>query len=196
MSSGGAPGTGIIVERGLEAALFEAIQPVVDRLVMPSVFVFGLEWREPLKVLACGGKTFDCLRISLVRELLADLTFCEVGDLVFFLGHIPAWSRRLSKSMTVSIQPLDSANPDHVAVDETVIQLNDERFWLYAAVDPATNRLLHVKLSPMRHQAITEMLFAELRDKHFVVSNCFSHADAETGGNWLQSFDFAWNQLI
>lgn len=42
----------------------------------------------------------------------------------------------------VDLQPFDGANPDHVAVDETVIQLNDERFWLYAAVGPDTNRLL------------------------------------------------------
>jgi putative transposase len=43
------------------------------------------------------------------------------------------------------LRPTDGADPDHVAVDETVIQLNDERFWLYAAVDPETNRLLHMK---------------------------------------------------
>ena len=35
------------------------------------------------------------------------------------------------------LQPIDDADPDHVAVDETVIQLNDERYWLYAAVDLA-----------------------------------------------------------
>ena len=29
--------------------------------------------------------------------------------------------------------------PDHVAVDETVIRLNDEQYWLYAAVDLETN---------------------------------------------------------
>jgi len=30
--------------------------------------------------------------------------------------------------------------PDHIAVDETVIQLDDEQYWLYAAVDPETNK--------------------------------------------------------
>jgi transposase-like protein len=142
------------------------------------------------------------------------------------------------------LQPLDGANPDHVAVDETVIQLNDERFWLYAAVDSDTNRLLHVKLSPTRNQAITEMFLAELRDKHlvddavFLVDSApwlqaalhrdgldyryekhgnrniverifrelkrrttssrtvFSHAETNTVANWLQTFAFAWNQLI
>ena len=49
-----------------------------------------------------------------------------------------------------------------------MIQLNDERFWLYAAVDPDTNRLLHLTLSPTRNQAITEILLVELREKHLV----------------------------
>ena len=34
-------------------------------------------------------------------------------------------------------------NPDRVAVNETVIQLNDEQYWLYATADPRTNELLH-----------------------------------------------------
>ena len=34
------------------------------------------------------------------------------------------------------LQPESGKDPDHVAVDETVIQLNDNRYWLYAAVDP------------------------------------------------------------
>jgi putative transposase len=33
-------------------------------------------------------------------------------------------------------QPLDDADPDHVVADETAIRVNDERFWLYTAVDP------------------------------------------------------------
>jgi transposase-like protein len=40
------------------------------------------------------------------------------------------------------LQPADRKSPDHVAVDETVIQLDDERYWLYAAVDPETSELL------------------------------------------------------
>ena len=80
------------------------------------------------------------------------------------------------------LQPLDGANPDNVAVDQTVIQLNDEHFWLYAAVDPDTNRLLHVKLSPTRNQAITEIFLAELRDKHLVDDAIFLVDSAP----WLQ----------
>jgi len=53
-------------------------------------------------------------------------------------------------------------------VDEAVIQLNDERFWLYAAVDSDMNRLLYFKLSSARNQAITEMFLAEPHEKYLV----------------------------
>ena len=43
------------------------------------------------------------------------------------------------------LQPTEGKSPDHVAVDETVIQIDDQRYWLYAAVDTDTNEFLHVK---------------------------------------------------
>jgi len=48
------------------------------------------------------------------------------------------------------LQPVSDANPDHIALDETVIQVNDQRHWLYAAVDPETNQFLHVRLFQTR----------------------------------------------
>ena len=71
------------------------------------------------------------------------------------------------------LQPEEGRNPDHVAVDETVIQLNDERYWLYAAVDPATNDLLHTKLESVRNNAFAHAFFAELREKHDVDTAVF-----------------------
>lgn len=49
-----------------------------------------------------------------------------------------------------TLQPATGRKPARVAVDETVIQLDDEQFWLFAAVGPATNRLLHVRVFPTR----------------------------------------------
>ena len=37
---------------------------------------------------------------------------------------------------TADLQPESGHSPDDVAVDETVIQITNERYWLYAAVDP------------------------------------------------------------
>jgi transposase-like protein len=61
------------------------------------------------------------------------------------------------------LQPEGGKSPDHVAVDETVIQVNHERFWLYAAVDPETNEFLHVRLFPSRTTALTKLFLRELQ---------------------------------
>ena len=66
------------------------------------------------------------------------------------------------------LQPESGRSPNHVAVDETVIRLNDEQYWLYAAVDPETNDLLHTQLEPTRNNAIADQFFADLREKHDV----------------------------
>jgi len=64
--------------------------------------------------------------------------------------------------------PEGGCNPNHVALDEPVIQVNDQRYSLYAAVDPDTNRLLHIRLYPTRTTVLTEMFLAALREKHLV----------------------------
>ena len=64
------------------------------------------------------------------------------------------------------LQPESGRSPDHVAVDETVIQLNDEQYWLYAAVDPETNELLHTTLEPTTNKDIAHAFVAELREEH------------------------------
>ena len=76
------------------------------------------------------------------------------------------------------LQPESGRTPDHVAVDETVIQIDDERYWLYAAVDPDSNELLHTKLEPTRTNALAEIFFSELREKHDVDDAVFLVDDA------------------
>jgi transposase-like protein len=66
------------------------------------------------------------------------------------------------------LQPEGGRSPDHVAVDETVIQLNDEQYWLYAAVDPKTNELLHTKLRPTTTKTLAHSFLTELTEKHDV----------------------------
>ena len=64
------------------------------------------------------------------------------------------------------LQPESGRSPNHVAVDETVIRLNDEQYWLYAAVDPETNDLLYTQLEPTTNNALADRFFADLRDEH------------------------------
>jgi transposase-like protein len=40
------------------------------------------------------------------------------------------------------LQPLSTASPDHLAVDERVIRINGDGYWLYGAVGPETNEIL------------------------------------------------------
>lgn len=68
-----------------------------------------------------------------------DLSGLSLSDTISILDRLGVERCRSTVHNWVQkadLQPLDGANPDHVTVDETVIQLNDERFWLYAAVDP------------------------------------------------------------
>ena len=82
------------------------------------------------------------------------------------------------------LQPADGQNPDHVAVDETVIRLNDEQYWLSAAVDPETSELLHTKLEPTTNKMIAHTFFTKLSEKHdandtvFLVDGSHSLRDA------------------
>ena len=69
--------------------------------------------------------------------------------------------------------PQDGQRPDHVVVDETVIRLNDEQYWLYAAVNPETNELLHTTLEPTTNTMMAHAFVAELREKHDVEDAVF-----------------------
>ncbi|MFC6987641.1 IS6 family transposase [Haloplanus sp. GCM10025708] len=118
-----------------------------------------------------------------IRLHLAGLSLSDTISILDRLGVDRCRSTVHNWVQKADLQPLDGADPDHVAVDETVIQLNDEQYWLYAAVDPATNRLLHVRLFPTRTQALTEMFLSELREKHLVDDAIF----LVDGAPWLQA---------
>lgn len=70
-------------------------------------------------------------------------------------------------------QPTDGNSPDHVVVDETVIRLTDQRYWLYAAVDSETIEILHVRLLQTRNVAVTSIFLSELSEKHNVSDAVF-----------------------
>jgi transposase-like protein len=80
------------------------------------------------------------------------------------------------------LQPTEGESPDHVAVDETVIQIDDQRYWLYAAVNPYTNEFLQVKLGTAQNLDLSEIFLGELREKHDVFDAVF----LVDGAQWLQ----------
>jgi len=72
-----------------------------------------------------------------------------------------------------NLQPASDASPDQIAVDETVIRIDGQQYWLYAAVNPNSNRFLHIRLFPTTTTALTERFLQELREKHDVEDAVF-----------------------
>ena len=70
-------------------------------------------------------------------------------------------------------------SPDRVAVDQKAIRINDEQYWLYAAVDPETNRFLHSRLFPTYTIPIAREFLTELSEKHDVEDAVFLVDDAD-----------------
>jgi transposase-like protein len=99
---------------------------------------------------------------------LAGLSLSNTVSILEIFGVERARSTVHNWVHKADLQPEEGRSPDHVAVDETVIRLNDEQYWLYAAVDPETNELLHTKLEPTRTNVIAYSFFGELREKHDV----------------------------
>jgi transposase-like protein len=99
---------------------------------------------------------------------LAGLSLSNTVSILEIFGVERARSTVHNWVHKADLQPEDGQNPDHVAVDETVIRLNDQQYWLYAAVDPETNKILHIKLEPTTNKVIAHTFFAELREKHDV----------------------------
>ena len=99
---------------------------------------------------------------------LAGLSLSNTVSILDLFGVSRARSTVHNWVHKADLQPESGRNPDHVAVDETVIQLNNKQYWLYAAVDPATNELLHTKLEPTRTNVIAHAFFTELQEKHDV----------------------------
>ena len=83
-------------------------------------------------------------RTCLKDRISTDPVFPEIFsvDRVRSTGH--NWVHQ------ADLQSETGRSPNHVAVDETVIQLDSEQYWLYAAVDPESNDLPHTKREPTK----------------------------------------------
>ncbi len=66
------------------------------------------------------------------------------------------------------LQPASDASPDQIPLDETVIRINGQQFWLYAAVDPKTNEFLHLRQFTATITALTQRFLHELRERYDV----------------------------
>jgi transposase-like protein len=105
-----------------------------------------------------------------VQMHLAGLSLSNIVSVLGVFGV--DWARLTGHNWIrkAELQPESGRSPDHVAVNETVIRLNDEHYWLYAAVDPDSNELLYTELEPTRTTVLAHAFLATLREKHGVKS--------------------------
>ena len=68
---------------------------------------------------------------------------------------------------------------DQLAIDEKVIRINGDDYWLYGAVDPETNKILQFRLFPMTAKQTTRCFLAEPHQRYRLDSVEFLVDDAE-----------------
>ena len=83
-----------------------------------------------------------------IRLHAAGLSLSDTVSVLVEFGVERARSTVHNWVQKAGLQPNSGKNPNHVAVDKTVIHLNDQRYWLYAAANPEANEFLHVRLFP------------------------------------------------
>jgi putative transposase len=108
-----------------------------------------------------------------IQTHLAGLSLSNTVDLLATLGVQRSRKAIHDWVQKADLQPDAGKSPNHVALDETVIRINDQQYWLYAAADPETNNLLHVRLFATTTTALTELFLRELRKKHDVETAVF-----------------------
>ena len=77
------------------------------------------------------------------------------------------------------LQPVSTVSALQLAVDEKTIRINGRDYWLYAAVDPATNEFLHVRLVPATTKQTTRWFLADLHRRYQLDGVTFLVDDAD-----------------
>ena len=93
------------------------------------------------------------------------------------------------------LQPISTVTADQLAVDEKMIRLHGQEFWLYGAVDPQTNEILHVSLFPMATKQTTRWFLTELHQRYQLAGVEFLVDDADYLGTVLAEDGFRFQTL-
>jgi transposase-like protein len=77
------------------------------------------------------------------------------------------------------LQPISTVTAYQLAVDEKVIRVNGDDYWLYGAVDPETNEILQFRLFPTTTKQTTRWFLTELPRRYRLDSVEFLVDDAD-----------------
>ena len=108
-----------------------------------------------------------------IQLYLAVLSISNIISTIYNLGVSRSRKAVHDWVQKANLQPVSGKVPKQVVVDETVIRINDQQFWLYAAVNSQTNELLYLRLFSTTTIGLTELFLDELREKHDVESAVF-----------------------
>ena len=143
----------------------------IDRLDVSTEWIdleFVEQERTPREIIEKG-----------IRHHLAGLSLSNTVTLLEGLGVKRSRTAVHNWVQKADLQPAGGASPDRVAVDQKAIRINDQQYWLYAAVDPETNRILHSRLFPTYTIPIAREFLTELAEKHDVEDAVFLVDDAD-----------------
>lgn len=83
------------------------------------------------------------------------------------------------------LQPISTVSADQLAVDENMIRLHGQQFWLYGAVDPEMNEIFHVSLFQTANKQTTRWFLDELHRRYQLDDVRFLVDDADYLGSVL-----------
>jgi transposase-like protein len=84
------------------------------------------------------------------------------------------------------LQPISTVTADQLAIDEKVIRVNGDDYWLYGAVDPEASEILHFRLLPTMTKQTTRWFLAELHRRYQLNNVEFLVDDADYLVNVLE----------
>jgi len=65
-----------------------------------------------------------------------------------------------------NLQPISTVSADQLAVDEKLIHINGDDYWLYGAVDPETTQILQLSLFPTTTKQTTRWFLNDLHRRY------------------------------
>jgi len=150
--------------------MFECSMPKIERLTEATDWIdlsFVERERTPREIIEKG-----------IRYHLAGLSLSNTVVLLDDLGVDRSRVAVHNWVQKADLQPAGGEDPDRIAVDQKAIRINDQQYWLYAAVDPDTNRILHSRLFPTYTIPIAREFLTELAEKHDIADAVFLVDDA------------------
>ncbi len=93
------------------------------------------------------------------------------------------------------LQPASTVTADQLVVNEKVIRVNGDDYWLYGALDPETNKILQFRLFPTTTKQTTRWFLTELHRRYQLDNVEFLVDDADYLVNVLEEDGYRFQMI-